>query len=288
MDFESINGPCWGAGVASEQYNKLYAVRSVPYFYKRDDANFYREICMVDVLTQVYKKVAQHTHYKPEVVSLALSHDARLYSATATSLCAWDTRTYEPLCFKRVWHPVDIRSLALSPDGTRLVVGLDNHTIFLYDASTLTLIRHWMCYNDLCLLSLVYSPCGRYWYTQSYSYGSNVYDINVWESGTYRHIHTMQQKRYLGEGSGMKRVCVLTKDGRYLYSKTNVFISIWDMMVGVCLYVHIIPNFSGVGGMSLSMDDQQMYSWVHEYSSIWDTRHVVERGWCEDWMGLLA
>jgi WD40 repeat protein len=244
------------------------------------------------------------------VLDVAYSPDGR-YLATASmdalfqgEVKLWDAATGKEAQPLRGFG-VSARSLAFSPDGTRLAAGCLNNTVTLWDVTTGNSIGT-LKGHDSWVLSVAYSPDGKHLATASQdgttrvwdvSTGAEVlrfqghgapvqclayspdgrrlaswgmdFDVRVWDAATGR-----EQRRLTGHNGRVFHLH-FHKDGRYLVSAGADGMRIWDLQTGEMGTIKGINN--ACLWAAFSPDGERLVSAVWDNTvRVWDWRNEQE------------
>ena len=135
----------------------------------------------------------------------------------------WDANTGQ--CLKTLeGHIEPVRSVAYSPDGTRIISGSEDATVKIWDANTGQCLKTLKGHSDY-VRSVAYSPDGRRIVSGSYDK-----TIKIWDANTGECLKTLEGH------SNYVRSVAYSPDGRRIVSGSDDRrIKIWDANTGECL-----------------------------------------------------
>jgi serine/threonine protein kinase len=162
-------------------------------------------------------------------------------------------------------HTREVRSVAFSPDGKRIVSGSRDTTIKVWDAGSdrvlMTLEGHEETVN-----SVAFSPDGR-WIVS----GSDDMTVKVWDAESGR-----MQINLVGHEGTVSSV-VFSPDGRYVASgSADATIRIWDAVTGELIRPPLQPMRIGVASVAFSPDGGRIVSCSPNTIQVWDTESGSE------------
>jgi WD40 repeat protein len=150
-------------------------------------------------------------------------------------------------------HTNVIRSLAFSPDGSKLISGSSDHTAIIWDTGVRSGVRlsapkllHRLEGHKADIFTAVFSPDGRRAVTGSYDK-----DLRLWQvsNGT-------QIARMAGHTDKVYRVAI-ARDGTIASGDISGAILLWDGRNGRLLRT-LVRNKNGVGSLNFSVDGKLM------------------------------
>ncbi|MHC4827615.1 MAG: protein kinase domain-containing protein, partial [Planctomycetota bacterium] len=181
-----------------------------------------------------------------------------------------------------VGHRREVSSVAISPDGRRIVTGSEDKTAKVWDATTsqelLTLEGH-----DGYVLSVAFSPDGQRIVTGGGPWGKGKHpgEVNVWDAATGRLLHDLQGHTYcvwsVAFSPDGRRI--ITSAGDWAYGPGEV--KLWDAVTGQEALT-LTGHARGVRAVTFSPDGQRIVTGSEDLTArVWDAAtgqvlHVLE------------
>jgi WD40 repeat protein len=207
---------------------------------------------------------AQQVHFRAMTVgNLTLAQRAEegiKKLAQPALLLRWRTLRESPALIRILaGHQHVVNSVAVSPDGRRIVSGSDDDTVAVWDLESGALI-HQLCRHQAQVTTVAVSPDSRRIVSGSYDKTVAVWDL---ESGTL--IHQLS-----GHQHWVTSVAV-TPDGRRIvsgsYDKT---VAVWDLEAGTLTH-RLSGHQDWVHSVAVSPDGRRIVSWSADQTlAVWD------------------
>ena len=176
-------------------------------------------ITLWDIETQTITATFQED--MSSILSLAFSPDGKTLASGSYDgkIKIWDVRTRQNRSL--AGHADAVRSLAYSPDGTKIVSagGYDDNTIKLWDAATGNHIR---TMSTSAIISVAFSPDGT-----KLASGEGYYQsgrVKLWDVATGKRIAT-----FLGHTSGVRSVAFSPDSTKIVSGSRDNTIKLWDV-----------------------------------------------------------
>ena len=193
--------------------------------------------------------------------SLAARAEQRLRElARPALLLRWRTLRESPALVRVLaGHQGSVKSVAVSPDGRRIVSGSDDQTVAVWDLETGTRL-HALTGHQGAVTSVAVSPDGRRIVS-----GSEDKTVAVWDLETGTRLHA------LAGHQGWVNSVALSPDGRRIVSGSeDKTVAVWDLETGTRL--HTLTGHQGrVNSVASSPDGRRIVSGSDDRTvAVWD------------------
>jgi uncharacterized delta-60 repeat protein len=172
----------------------------------------------------------------------------------------WRTLSESPALVRILrGHQAAVSSVAVSPDGRRIVSGSQDNTVAVWDLETGTLI-HRLTGHRAAVSSVAVSPDGRRIVS-----GSQSNTVAVWDLETGTPIHWLSAHQ-----AGVNSVAV-SPDGRLIVSgSADRIVAVWDLETGIQLYC-LTGHQDAVRSVAVSPDGRRIVSGSFDRTVVvWD------------------
>jgi WD40 repeat protein len=160
-----------------------------------------------------------------------------------------------------VGHESSVVSVAITPDGTKIVSGCHDLTIKIWDMKTGKELHNLTGHSSL-IQELAITPDG----TKIVSGG---YDkkVKIWDVQTGKELFS------LDDLSGFVNGVAITPDGAMFVSCIDDTITVWDIETGQDLYTFSDDSFHRIEGVTITPDGTKIVSYDAHYTiKVWDIR----------------
>jgi WD40 repeat protein len=156
-------------------------------------------------------------------------------------------------------HRDSINSLAITPDGSRLITGSSDSTAKIWDIATGTLL-HTLIGHTSGISSVVITPDGSRVITGSWNHSAKIWDI---QTGALLHTLT-------GHTAEIISVAITPNGSRVITGSWDHSAKIWDVATGTLLHT-LIGHTSEVNTVAIMPDDSRVITASRDNTAkIWD------------------
>lgn len=200
--------------------------------------------------------------FGPAASSAAFSRDgSRIVSSDREKLYLWDAVSGRQIqSFEG--HAGDVRSVAISPDGARILSGSNDVTLKLWDTASGQLLHSFDEHADT-INSVAFSPDGARVLS-----GSDDNTLKMWDAFNWQLLHTFK-----GHSGSVLSVAFSPDGGRVVSGSKDNTVRLWDAATGKEL-----RSFAGhanmVNSVAFSPDGRYAISGGSDGTTrVWDTRN---------------
>lgn len=194
-----------------------------------------------------------------QIWGVAFHPNSRQVASTSWDATArlWDIKSATES--KRFTHPVDVNGLAMSRDGSQLLVGCDNRQPYLWNVSTGDEVKRFNGFTNY-VYAVAFAPDGRHIAAGSADKSIRVYDLT-----------TGNQVRVIEGQTNSVQALAFSPDSRHLYSCGDGHAHQWEVATG-----KETRRFEGhtglVLGLALSADGRRLVTGGDDkIVRLWDT-----------------
>ncbi|KAF5341684.1 hypothetical protein D9611_001195 [Ephemerocybe angulata] len=200
---------------------------------------------------------------KEIVRSVAISPDSKyLVSGVSNEVCVFNVQTGQPALDPFTGHTGGVRSLAFSPDGSRIVSGSDDCTIRVWDAETGQLTLDPFVGHTSNVMSVAFSPDGSCVVS-----GSSDRTIRVWDAGTGQ----LALDPFTGHIGGVRSLAFSPDGSRLVSGSDDHTIRVWDAETGQLALDPITEHTEAILSVAFSPDGSRLVSGSDDRTiCVWD------------------
>jgi glutamine cyclotransferase len=146
-------------------------------------------------------------------------NNRQVFSASwDTTARLWDIKTGNEV--RRYQHPIDANGIAVSRDGGSILTGCDNHSVYLWNASSGEEIKRFSGHTGF-VYGVAFAPDGRHIASGSVDKSARVFDLTTGQ----------QVKAFEGHGNAVTQVA-FSPDSRHLFICGDSAAHMWEWNVG--------------------------------------------------------
>jgi WD40 repeat protein len=217
------------------------------------------------VLYDRKNKVSRTLSQEDKIITgLAFTPDSRMLASSGigNKVYLWDVQTAKKTA--ELPNASAVQGLAISPDGTRLVAGLDGRaSTTVWDLGTRTKIAELSQVGDV--VAVVFSPDGKWVAT-----GDTLGVVNLWDGRDFANPKPLAMLQINGKVLNL----LFSPDQHWLVmGSSDTYLHIFD--TSTWKEVSRIPHASDVTGVTFSQDGKWLYTVSRKVIQIWDTSKLV-------------